>query len=466
MNKKDRLKIPRQVMPEQNPKERIKNFNEVPYGYTPELAIAEAQRCLQCKNAPCVKGCPVEVNIPQFIKLIREGKFIEAARKIKETNSLPAICGRVCPQEEQCEAQCVLGKISKPVAIGNLERFVADYEREQGNVSLPSITNKTKGKVAIVGAGPAGLTAAGDLRKMGYDVVIFEALHEAGGVLIYGIPEFRLPKEIVKKEIEYLSNIGIEIKCNYLIGRTKTIKELLDEYDAVFLGIGAGLPKFMGIEGENLNGILSANEYLTRSNLMKAYLFPKYDTPIKKAKKVAVIGGGNVAMDSARTAIRYGAEVYIVYRRTEKEMPARVEEIKHGKEEGINFLFLTNPVKYIGDENGNVKKIVLEKMKLGEPDSSGRRRPIPTGEYTELEIDMVIVAIGTSAQKVIPQTTPELKLNKWGYIEVDENLMTSIEGVFAGGDIVTGAATVIEAMGAGKKAARNIDKYISAKKNK
>jgi glutamate synthase (NADPH/NADH) small chain len=464
--KSKKIKIPRQKMPEQKPEERIKNFNEVPYGYTPELAKLEASRCLQCKKPTCVTGCPVEVKIPEFIKLILEDDFIGAAKKIKETNSLPAVCGRVCPQENQCEKVCVLGKKEEPVAIGRLERFAADWEREKG-VELPEIQPPNGKKVAIVGSGPAGLTCAGDLIKLGYDVTIFEALHKPGGVLVYGIPEFRLPKAIVQAEVDFLLKLGVKLELNYIIGRTKTVDDLFKEgFSAVFLGLGAGLPQFMNIPGENLAGIYSANEYLTRSNLMKAYLFPEYDTPIVRGKNVAVIGGGNVAMDSVRTALRLGAEnAYIIYRRSREEMPARAEEIHHAEEEGVKFYFLTLPVEYIGNEEGRVTKMKCIKMELGEPDESGRRRPIPIkGSEFFIDVDTVIVAIGTSAQPLVPSTTPGLQVNKRGYIVVDEATgKTSREGVYAGGDIVTGSATVIEAMGAGKRAAKAIHEYLKNK---
>ncbi len=468
MNAKERMKIPRQAMPEQDPKVRSRNFDEVPYGYTAELAKKEALRCLNCPRPFCVEGCPVEIDIPAFINLIADGDFVGAAKKIKEKNALPAICGRVCPQEIQCEQRCVRGKKGEPVAIGRLERFAADYERSQGEVEIPEIAGPTGKKVAIVGSGPAGLTVAGDLVKLGHDVTIFEALHKPGGVLVYGIPEFRLPKDIVASEIDYLKRMGVKIETSYVIGKTSTIDELFQEgYDAIFLGVGAGLPVFMGIPGENLNGVYSANEYLTRANLMKAYLFPEYDTPIVKGKNVAVIGGGNVAMDSARTALRLGADnVYLVYRRSEKEMPARLEEIHHAKEEGINFQLLTNPKRYIGDDKGWVVGIECLRMELGEPDESGRRRPVPIeGSEFVLDVDTVVVAIGTRANPLVQATTPGLELNKWGYIVADEETgKTSREGVFAGGDIVTGSATVILAMGAGRKAARAIHEYLMDKK--
>ncbi len=456
-------KIPRQSMPQQDAVSRRSNFNEVPLGYSPETAILEASRCIMCKKPKCVEGCPVEIDIPAFIQLIKDGKFVEAARKIKEENALPAICGRVCPQEEQCEIKCVIGIKQEPVAIGRLERFAADYEREQGVVEVPQIAPLTGKKVAVVGSGPAGLTVAGELRLRGHDVTIFEALHKPGGVLMYGIPEFRLPKAIVEAEVDYVKSLGVELICNAVIGRYATVDDLLKEYDAVFLGTGAGLPYFMRLPGENLNGVYSANEYLTRSNLMKAYKFPEYDTPIAVSKKVAVLGGGNVAMDAARTAVRLGAEkVYIVYRRSRKEMPARIEEIERAEEEGIDFRLLTNPVEFLGDENGWVKGMKLIKMELGEPDDSGRRRPVPIpGSEYEMEVDTVVVAIGNGANPLVPNTTPGLETNKWGNIIADEETgETSKKGVYAGGDIVIGAATVILAMGAGKKAARAIHKYI------
>ncbi len=460
--KKER--VPRHKIPEQAAKERVKNFTEVNLGYTEETAIAEAERCIQCKNAKCVTGCPVEIDIPGFIKLIAEKKFDEAAKKIKEDNGLPAVCGRVCPQEDQCEGLCILGIKHEPVAIGNLERFVADYERENKLVEKPEVPAQTGKKVAVVGAGPAGLTCAGDLAKMGHKVTVFEALHVEGGVLVYGIPEFRLPKSILKEEVDFVKSLGVEIHTNFLVGKTETIQEMLEgEYDAVFIANGAGLPMFMNIPGENLNGVYSSNEYLTRSNLMKAYAFPEYDTPIMKGKNVAVVGGGNTAMDSVRTAKRLGAErAMIIYRRSREEMPARVEEIHHAEEEGIEFHLLTNPLEYIGDENGWVKKVRSIKMELGEPDSSGRRRPVPIeGSEFEMDVDVVVVAIGTQSNPLIQQTTPDLPVNKWGYIEADEDTgKTNMKGVWAGGDIVTGGATVILAMGAGKRAARSIHEYL------
>ncbi|MHA1246963.1 MAG: NADPH-dependent glutamate synthase [Candidatus Thorarchaeota archaeon] len=454
-------------MPEQDPMVRIKNFDEVALGYTPEQAIEEAKKCLQCRNPRCITGCPVEVPIKDFIRLIVEGDFMAAAAKIKETNSLPAICGRVCPQETQCEAKCVYGIRNEPIAIGRLERFVADYAREHGE-ELPEILPKNGKRVAVVGSGPAGLTCAGDLAKLGYEVTIFEAFHKPGGVLVYGIPEFRLPKEIVAKEVEYLKKLGVEIKCNYVIGKIRTVDQLLDEdgYDAVFLGTGAGAPNFMRIPGMNLVNVYSANEFLTRVNLMKAYKFPEYDTPVRVGNRVIVIGGGNVAMDAARTAKRLGAEeVRIVYRRSRKEMPARLEEIHHAEEEGIKFQLLTNPVEILGDDKGAVVGMTCVRMELGEPDESGRRRPvpIPNSEFV-IDADTVIVAIGNSPNPIVTQTTPGLELTKWGTIVVDEETgKTSRPRIFAGGDIVTGAATVISAMGAGKRAARSIHEFLSKK---
>lgn len=455
-------------MREQDPIERAKNFLEVPYGYSPEEAIEEASRCLNCLKPACRNGCPVSVNIPVFIKLIKEGRFIEAAWKIKEDNALPAVCGRVCPQEIQCESMCVLNKKGQPIAIGNLERFVADYEREYGEIKLPERKKPTGKKVAIIGSGPGGLTCAADLIKNGHDVTIFEALHKPGGVLIYGIPEFRLPKVIVEKEVEYIKSLGVEIVLNAVIGKLHTIDELLNEmgYDACFIATGAGLPIFLGIPGENLNGIYSANEFLTRANLMKAYLFPEYDTPIKRGKRVAVFGGGNVAMDAARVALRLGAEkVYLIYRRSENEMPARKAEIHHAKEEGIEFLFLTNPVRFIDDGKGNLSAVECIKMELGEPDESGRRKPIPVeGSEFTISIDVAIPALGTRSNPLLLKTIPDIKLNNRGYIIADEKTgMTSKPGVFAGGDIVTGSATVILAMGAGKKAAYGINEYLKWK---
>ncbi|MEA3223187.1 MAG: NADPH-dependent glutamate synthase [Thermodesulfobacteriota bacterium] len=464
---KERMKLPRHPMPEQDPKARARNFDEVPLGYTPKTAKEEALRCIQCKKPTCIEGCPVEIDIPGFIKLVAEGDFLGAARKMKEKNALPAICGRVCPQEDQCEVRCIRGKKGEPVAIGRLERFIADYERSQGEVSIPEIASPTGKKIAIVGSGPSGLTVAGDLIKLGHDVTIFEALHKPGGVLVYGIPEFRLPKAIVASEIDYLKKLGVKVETSNVIGKISTIDELFEEgYDAIFLGTGAGLPIFMNIPGENLDGIYSANEYLTRSNLMKAYLFPEYDTPIVKGKNVAVIGGGNVAMDSARTALRLGADnVYLVYRRSRKEMPARAEEAHHAEEEGIQFYLLTAPTSYIGNEKGWVIGMECLRMELGEPDASGRRRPVPIkGSEYVIDVDTVVVAIGTGANPLIQSTTPGLDTNNRGYIIADEEAgRTSREGVYAGGDIVTGSATVILAMGAGRKAATAIHKYVMNK---
>jgi len=460
-------RIPRQEMPVRPPDVRNKDFNEVALGFTAELALIEAKRCLQCPKQPCVDGCPVSVDITGFIHLITEGDFIAAAQKIKETNLLPAVCGRVCPQEEQCEQVCVLAKIDKPVAIGRLERFVADYEREQGAVELPKVASSTGKKVAVVGSGPAGITVSYELLQAGHQVTIFEALHELGGVLVYGIPEFRLPKAIVAAEIETIKKLGAEIKLNMLIGKTRTIDALLDEdgFDAVFIGTGAGLPMFLNLPGENLNGISSANEFLTRVNLMKAYL-EEYVTPIKVGKKVAVIGAGNVAMDAARAAKRVGGddvEVSIIYRRARDQMPARAEELHHAEEEGIIFNLLTNPIRFIGGENNAVVATECVKMELGEPDDSGRRRPIPIeGSEHTVETDTVIVALGTTPRKFISETTPDLKTSKWGTFLVDEETgETSKKGVFAGGDIVTGSATVIKAMGAGRVAAQAINEYLA-----
>ena len=451
---------------EQDPKMRATNFEEVCLGYNEEEAVAEAKRCLQCKNARCMKGCPVSIDIPGFIKQVAERNFEEAAKVIARSSALPAICGRVCPQETQCEGVCVRGVKGDPVSIGKLERFVADWSREHGVV--PEKPEKTNGKkVAVIGSGPSGLTCAGDLAKMGYEVTIFEALHEPGGVLTYGIPEFRLPKEtVVRSEIENVKKLGVTIETDVVVGKSVTIDELMDEegFQAVFIGSGAGLPKFMGIPGENANGVFSANEYLTRSNLMKAFR-EDYDTPIAAGKKVAVVGGGNVAMDAARTALRLGADVHIVYRRSEAELPARAEEVHHAKEEGIIFNLLTNPVEILTDENGWVKGMVVRKMELGEPDASGRRRPveIPGSDYT-IDVDTVIMALGTSPNPLISSTTKGLETNKWRCIVADENNgKTTKEGVYAGGDAVTGAATVILAMEAGKAGARGIDEYLSRK---
>ena len=451
---------------EQAPEVRAKNFEEVCLGYNKEEAMEEASRCLNCKNARCITGCPVNINIPAFIAEVKEGNFEKASQVIGESSALPAICGRVCPQESQCEGKCILGIKGEPVSIGKLERCTADCARENNVAPIPAKEKKGK-KVAVIGSGPAGLTCAGDLAKMGYDVKIFEALHEAGGVLVYGIPEFRLPKQtVVAHEVENVKKLGVEIETNVIIGKSITIDELINEegYDAVFIGSGAGLPKFMGIPGEQANGVFSANEFLTRNNLMKAFR-DDYDTPIHQGKKVAVIGGGNGAMDAARTALRLGAETYIVYRRSEKELPARVEEVHHAKEEGIQFHLLRNPKEILVDENGWVKGLRVIKMELGEPDESGRRRPVevPGSEY-DLDVDTVIMALGTSPNPLISSTTKGLDVNKWQCIIADENNgATTKEGVYAGGDAVTGAATVILAMGAGKAAAKGIDEYLSNK---
>lgn len=458
----------RNKMPEQAANIRNKNFDEVALGYTLETAVDEAQRCLDCKNPRCVQGCPVNVDIPDFIKALAQRNLAEAIRILKQKNTLPAVCGRVCPQESQCEKNCILAIKGEPVAIGRLERFVSDYAREHGlditNEEKPASKGK---KVAIVGSGPSGLTAAGDLAKMGYDVTIFEALHAPGGVLMYGIPQFRLPKEIVKHEIDQLKTLGVKIMPNVVIGRTFTIDELMNEegFSAIYIGTGAGLPHFMHIEGENLNGVYSANEFLTRVNLMRAYKFPQVATPVYVGKNVAVVGAGNVAMDAARTAKRLGAEnVYIVYRRSEDEMPARKEEIEHAKEEGIEMRLLTNPTRIIGTDKGWVSGMECVKMELGEPDASGRRSPVEIkGSEYILDVDMVVMSIGQGPNPLIKATTPDLETNKRGNINADDDGKTSIPGVFAGGDIVTGAATVISAMGAGKKAAKAIDEYLSGK---
>jgi len=462
--KEKKQKKARVRMPEQEPQVRARNFIEVPTGYTPEMAKEEASRCLQCKNPGCIDGCPVGVDIPGFIKLILESDFTQSIRHIWKQNSLPAVCGRVCPQESQCEGKCILSKKGEPVAIGNLERFAADWERANGTGALPPTAPATGKKVAVVGAGPAGLTVAGDLIQKGHDVSVFEAFHKPGGVLLYGIPEFRLPKEIVAQEVNFLERLGVKVECNAVVGRTVSLDELFEQgYQAIFLGLGAGLPKFMNIPGENLVGILSANEYLTRANLMKAYLFPKVDTPIPRGKDVVVLGGGNVAMDSARTALRLGADrVRLVYRRSRDEMPARAAEAHHAEEEGIEFFLLTNPTRYIGNEKGRLTGMECIKMELGEPDASGRRRPVPVkGSEIELPCDLCIVAVGTGANPLLTSSTPDLKINKWGYIEADATSgKTMKKGVWAGGDIVTGSATVILAMGAGRNAANSIHDYL------
>jgi glutamate synthase (NADPH/NADH) small chain len=454
-------------MAKQDVLERIHNFYEVALGYTEEQAVAEAERCLQCPKPQCVQGCPVEIDIPAFIKEIKDGNFLAASAKLKEKNSLPAICGRVCPQENQCQKFCVLGKMGDPISIGRLERFASDYEQLKGVTVTPKEKSSVKGRVAIVGSGPAGLTAAADLAKLGYEVVMFESLHSAGGVLMYGIPEFRMPKKIVQTEVDYIKKLGVEVKTNYTIGKIFTIDELFESgFDAIFVGSGAGLPRFMRIPGENLGGVYSANEFLIRVNLMKAYLFPEYDTPIRIGKKVAVIGGGNVAMDSARSALRLGAEeVYIVYRRSKQELPARAEEAENAEEEGIIFRLLTNPVKFLGDKSGWVKGIECIRMRLGEPDASGRRRPLPIeGSEFMMDVDTAVIAIGQTPNPLIQRTTEGLETTKWGTIVVqEESGETTKKGVYAGGDVVSGAATVISAMGAGKRAARSIHKYLMSK---
>ena len=451
---------------EQDPAVRAKNFEEVCYGYNKEEAMEEASRCINCKNAKCIEGCPVSINIPAFIHEVKEGNFEEAYKIIGKSSALPAVCGRVCPQESQCEGKCIRGLKGEPISIGKLERFVADYALE--NDIKPEKAESTNGhKVAVIGSGPAGLTCAGDLAKLGYDVTVFEALHELGGVLVYGIPEFRLPKKkVVAKEIDKVKELGVKFETNVVIGKSTTIDQLMEDegFEAVFIGSGAGLPKFMGIPGENANGVFSANEYLTRNNLMKAF-DPSYDTPIAAGTKVAVVGGGNVAMDAARTALRLGADVHIVYRRSEEELPARVEEVHHAKEEGVIFDLLTNPVEILVDDNGYVKGMKCVKMALGEPDASGRRRPVVVeGSEFEMELDTVIMSLGTSPNPLISSTTEGLEVNKWKCIVAEEdNGKTTKEGVYAGGDAVTGAATVILAMGAGKAGAKGIHEYLSNK---
>jgi glutamate synthase (NADPH) small chain len=457
--------ISRVAMPEQEAKIRARNFLEVPTGYTVKMAQEEASRCLQCKKPGCVDGCPVGVDIPGFIDLIVQGDFTAAIRNLWSKNALPAVCGRVCPQESQCEGKCIVGKKGEPVAIGNLERFCADYERENGTGELPPKAPPTGKRVAVVGSGPSGLTVAGDLIVKGHDVTIFEAFHKPGGVLVYGIPEFRLPKAIVAQEVNFLERLGVKVQCNAVVGRTVSLDELFEEgYHAIYVGVGAGLPKFMNIPGENYVGILSANEYLTRANLMKAYKYPEVDTPIPLGKNVVVLGAGNVAMDSARTAMRLGAEsVKVVYRRSRDEMPARLAEIHHAEEEGIELCLLTNPTRYLGDANGRLTGMECLRMELGEPDSSGRRRPVAVkGSEFEIVCDLCIVAVGSGANPLLTSETPDMKLNKWGNVVADErNGKTTKKGVWAGGDIVTGAATVILAMGAGRAAADSIHEYLT-----
>ncbi len=461
---REKLKTKRNSMPEQEPKVRCNNFEEVNLGYDAETAIREAKRCLLCLAPQCVKGCPVKIKIPEFIDLIAKGEFMEALNVMKRDNALPAVTGRVCPQETQCEGVCAMGKgKNSPVGIGYLERFIADFERKSDIKCCMEKEKPTGKKAAIIGSGPGGLTAAADLARMGHEVHIFEALHKGGGVLVYGIPEFRLPKEIVEYEIDALQEAGVKLHTNAVIGKLFTIEELKKEegFDTIFIGVGAGAPRFLGLDGENLNGVFSANEFLTRSNLMKGYQFPEFDTPIKRGRNVTVVGGGNVAMDAARTALRLGANVTIVYRRAREQMPARDEEIMHGEEEGIDFKLLTNPIGLEADENGWVKNMECIQMELGEPDDSGRRRPVPVeGSNFKIETDLVIIAIGSNANPLLTATVPDLKLNRWGNIETDKKGRTSVEGVWAGGDIVTGAATVIEAMGAGRTAAEDMNTYL------
>ncbi|MGB2798757.1 MAG: NADPH-dependent glutamate synthase [Dehalococcoidia bacterium] len=462
-----KLDLNRVSMPKQEPLVRAKNFNEVALGYNEEQALAEATRCIQCPKRSCIDGCPVEVDIPDFILAVRDGNMPEAVRILKSKNSLPGICGRVCPQESQCEATCTIAKKGAPIAIGRLERYVADWELSQGQMQKPELAKPTGKRVAVVGSGPAGLTAAADLAKLGHEVTIFEALHTAGGVLMYGIPEFRLPKHVVQTEVDFVRSLGVDVRLDSVAGKTATVDEILDDgYDAVFLGTGAGLPMFLNIPGENLNGIYSANEFLTRTNLMKAYLFPEYDTPVKVGRRVAVVGGGNVAMDSARCALRLGAEeVYIVYRRSEVELPARREEVENAQEEGIIFKLLTNPKRFIGNDQGWVVGAECYEMELGEPDDSGRRRPIvKEGSEFVIDVDVVVIALGTTPNPLVPTTTEGLEVTRRGTVVADEETGKTVkDAVWAGGDVVTGAATVISAMGAGKRAAASIDEYLKSK---
>ena len=463
MSVKSKINLNREDMPKQPAEERRYNFQEVALGYGPDQANAEAERCLQCKEPKCVEGCPVGVKIPEFILALRSGEMSEAVVALKTKNSLPGICGRVCPQEVQCEERCVLAKKGAPIAIGRLERYVADWDLSQEKCARCEMAAPTGKKAAVVGSGPAGLTCAADLALMGNEVTIFEALHDAGGVLIYGIPEFRLPKSIVKSEVEYVKSLGVKLDLDAVVGRQVQVKELLETgFDAVFLGIGAGAPRFLNVPGENLSGIYSANEYLTRINLMKAYRFPEYDTPVQKGKMVAVVGGGNVAMDAARCALRLGAdEVHVVYRRSRQEMPARAEEIENAIEEGVIFDYLTNPTRFIGDELGRVKAMEIVQMELGEPDESGRRSPrVKKGSEEIMPVDIVIIAVGTIPNPLIPSSTPELKTTKWGTLVVDERCRTTMPGIWAGGDITSGGATVISAMGAGKTAAADMDVWL------